>query len=252
MNEKKAYTIVALMMILLATPMIGYGATNEKIPLKKAPLFPSVRTYCYLPGDDSVESWLASHFDVMIGASSSSINPVSPLTINFVYGLTSVQTAYNITTDSCTYTMDTLKIWCAVHYSDYGFSSAAEALEDCFMHAKIPVTVKFVTGDSMQVPAYNPANPRLSRLPLTWQKNSDWSMNIKSSVYRGFWFNYWEPVGATGYDGYMLDGYGYPNDQIPSTSTHEFINDSDFNVSLLSFTQNLQSTMSSVIPPSML
>jgi hypothetical protein len=148
--------------------------------------------------------------------------------------------------------MDTLKKWVTIHYASYGFTSPSAALENCFLHAKRKVIVNFAMGGSDTIPAYNPANPRLSRLPSTWEKNSDWCMNVKSSVYRSFWFTYWEPVGATGYDGYMLDVYSFPNDQSSDTSTIEFVNDSDYQASLVGFTQTLRQTMQTLVPPKVL
>jgi hypothetical protein len=179
MIEKKLFTIV-LWMTILAGPITIFSAIDENVPLKKPPLFPSVRTYCYLPGylsspltrsDDTLLNWWINHFDMMIvddATTEKAIKTASPKATDVVYGEATFLTAYNSSTDSYTYTMDTLKKWVTIHYASYGFTSPSAALENCFLHAKRKVIVNFAMGGSDTIPAYNPANPRLSRLPSTW------------------------------------------------------------------------------------
>jgi len=259
-------------LIIMLGTIAGFGATNTNGILKQPPLFPSVRTYCYLPGyinyppssaDSILARWWTNHFDFIIQGDPNSarvMTAFSPKITQVTYGIITVQTAYNKKTDVNSLEMDTLKNWVNTHYASYGYSSPDSAFESCFMHANQQVINTYSMGGVDTVPTYNPANPKASRAPSTWQQNSDYCMNLKSPVYRAFILNYFVPQGANGYDGYMFDVYSYPSEQMfvaysdtnKPTKVREFVSSGDYQRTLASFTNELQTAMGAMVPKKLL
>lgn len=217
-------------------------------PHSKAGLFPTVNSWCYCLqhmdsfGGDTVAQFWVNHYDVLIGARPyDKINALSPSTILLAYSLSTNLTAYN--RDEEKYSADLLRL---KNWVDTNFTNPDSVFESCFLHIKNEVTIKFaVAGSTMVVPAYSPNNPRLSRLPATWQKNSDWAMNLASSAYRRYWKEVLAPFYMENTDGIYLDVQAWSNGQVLPRSGNiiEFTSDRQFYDSLLAVTYECQETV---------
>ncbi len=215
-----------------------------------AGLFPTVNTWCYclqhmdsFGGDSAAQFWV-SHYDVLVGARPyDKINALSPSTILLAYTLSTNLTAYN--RDENKYTEDLLRL---KNWVDTSFTNPDSAFESCFLHVKNEVTIKFATASAtMVIPAYDPGNPRMSRLPATWEKNSDWAMNLASSAYRRYWREVLAPFYMQYTDGIYLDVQAWSNGQVLPRSGNvlEFSSDRQFYDSLLAVTFDCRKTVHS-------
>jgi hypothetical protein len=209
-------------------------------------LFPSVKTFCYLPGDVSnsmyledskaqVQFWV-NHFDLLIGGEPRTyIKELKPTLPLYVYSVLTTMIDY----DGGSKYMGSflkLKTWVDEHYNDsklgLSYPSAEAALETCFMHSKIAKTYTFAMGGELAVAAYEASNPKPSRIPGPWAKGSatggDWCMNLRSDVYRAAWLNYFMGYRLEGYDGFMLDVHTWPNEQAKDGQVVEFATRADY------------------------
>jgi hypothetical protein len=227
-------------------------------------LFPSARTYCYMPGEAkfdsqyrederrSVVDFWVNHFDVVIAAAPIEwVREAKPTIMHFNYDIATALYEYNPDNDTYKYSMLNLKNWVDSHYSELGFSTPAAALEDCFLHAKVAMTIRFTDrsrGASRDVPAYDPANPRLSRIPACWQNNNDYCMNIKSLAYQRFWTEHQLKSSTMDHDGVMLDSHNFPNDKVKPEQVVELTTAAQYQADLQQFTQDLRTAMNSLSP----
>lgn len=228
--------------ILIFTILFSYNSF--------AGLFPTVNTWCYCLqnmnsfGGDTVAKYWVNHYDVLVGATPyDKINELSPSTILLAYTLSTNLIAYNRDQDKYAEDLLRLKNWV-----DTTFTKPDSVFESCFLHVKNDVTIRFaVASDTMRVYAYNPSNPKLSRLPATWEKNSDWAMNLASTAYRRYWKEVLAPYYMKYTDGIYLDVQAWSNGQVLPSSGNvlEFKSDRQFYDSLLAVTFDCRKTVHS-------
>lgn len=159
--------------------------------------------------------------------------------------------------------MSDLKNWVTAHWQEYSwaseFANADDAFEDCFVHVNQDVAAKFSqTTESYIITAYDPQNPKPSRLAGPWDIDSDWVMNVGSPVYISFWRDYEiRQLGGKAVEGVFLDstGSGWIHLWIGPTKTLEYnINDDDiasratFTNDIRNLTAALQADLHSIYP----
>jgi len=146
---------------------------------------------------DEVKEFWVNHHDLLVAWKPSHFKEINSEKEAFVCSNLGSGVYYNYDDDELYYDaiLSRLKDWVDNNWQNYdwssNFSSAEEAFEDCWLHVLEETTFSFRYGDDMTIPAYDSNNPKLSRMPVVWQRNSGWEMNMKSEVYRSFWADYY-------------------------------------------------------------
>jgi len=225
------------------------------------PVWMTADRYGTVPPMDKtyILNFWAGHYDLLLdGQPYDEVKAINPNIRNLSPGSLSYFTMYTrpeySTGEHYWGGIGELKTWVEAHWQEYAwasqFTDAAEAFEDCFIHVNQEVTASFVkTTEEYIIPAYDPANPKLSRLPGPWDIDYDWMMNVGSPVYISFWQDYYmQQLGAQATEGVFLDstGSGWIHLWVGPTKTVEYNTNDDDTASRLTFTNDIRSLTASV------
>jgi hypothetical protein len=230
-------------------------------------LFPTARTFAILFqsanrfGDlkQIILNFWAAHFEILIdGRPYDEVLAINPNIKNMASNSITYGASYDYDNDIINWGgLLELDTWVKQNWNQYpwsqNYASAAAAFEDCFIHVNQNVTAQFAqTPETYTIPAYDPANPRLSRLAGPWDRNYDWMMNLGSPVYISFWQDYYAVKAASeSVDGLFLDstGCGWIHIYIAIDKAREYAaSPGQYNTDMRNLVDIVRASMKSVYP----